>query len=298
MSRTWQWIAPVTAAAGALTTGLLMAALPAQASSTPQVTATVQPGYSVTIAATSPNFPGASHGKVDGYAAVVFGTKPSADHYNKNWHLATISGKVSGAHAGDVAILYAEPFGTSAFISTGQQATLASAGTDSYSFTVQPQRATRYRVEVTTDTTTFDAQSSAQTVYVVLLAVDTNVKTHCSGGHCKITAEFKLLVPAAAYRTESAKHWYFYFDLDTRLPKFPRFLHLDRSATAKKEHKLSAGEFEIAATVPFNSTLAHPQNFALWTYCLKDAESRDGIGLPGHHGCGAAEIRTTSAYVG
>jgi hypothetical protein len=297
MSKAWRRIAPITAAAGGLTTGLLMAAVPAQAGSAPDVTATVQPGYSVTIAATSPNFPGASHGKVDGYAAVVFGTRPSAYNLTKNWHVATISGKVSGAMAGDVATLFAEPFGTSVFTSTGKQVTLPSAGTDSYSFSVQPQRATHYRVEVTTDTTTFDTESAARTVYVVLEAVPGKVKTHCTSGHCKITSELKLLVPAAAYKTESVKHWYFYFGLDTP-PKFPKYLRLDRSASAKKAHKLSSGEFEVAATVPFNSTLAHPQDYALWTFCLKDAESRDGIGLPGHHGCGAAKVKTLAAYVG
>ena len=263
----------------------------------PDVSATVQPGYNVTIAATSPNFPGASHGKVDGYAVVVYGTRPSVYHWPRNWHMATISGKISGAMAGDVATLFAEPFGTSSFTSTGQQVTLPDAGTDSYSFRVQPQRATHYRVQVTTDTTTFDTRSAVQTVYVVLEAIPGRAKTHCSSGHCKITSELKLPVPAAAYKTESAKHWYFYFGLDLP-PAFPKYLRLDRSASAKKLHKLSSSEFEVAATVPFNSTLAHPQDYALWEYCLKDAESKDGIGLPGHHGCGAAKITTVAPYVG
>jgi hypothetical protein len=176
-------------------------ALPAQARSTPDVTATVQPGYSVTIAATSPIFPGASHDKADGFAAVVFGTRPSAYHWTKNWYAATISGKVSGAHAGGIATLYAEPFGTSFFTSTGKQVTLASAGTDNYSFTVQPQLATNYRIEVTsTDPTTFDTESASRTVYVVLEPVPAKVKTRCSSGHCKITSELKVLVPAAAYK--------------------------------------------------------------------------------------------------
>jgi hypothetical protein len=298
MSTTWRRIAPVTAAAGALTAGLLMAALPAQAKSTPDVTATVQPGYSATIAATSPNFPDASRGKVDGYAVVVFGTRPSAYHWTRNWHAAKISGQVSGAHAGDVVTLYAEPFGTSFFTSTGKQVTLASTGTESYSFSVQPQRETRYEVQVTsTNPNTFDTESAAQTVYVILEGVPGKVKTRCSSDHCKITAELKVLVPAAAYKTESAKHFYFYFGLDIP-PRFPTFLRLDRSASAKKAHKLSAREFEVAATVRFSSTLAHPQDYEVWTFCLKDAESKDGIGLPGHHGCGAARVKTLALYLG
>jgi hypothetical protein len=32
--------------------------------------------------------------------------------------------------------------------------------------------------------------------------------------------------------------------------------------------------------------------------CLQDSESRDGVGLPGRHGCGAKSLPAAARYVG
>jgi len=284
MSKIWRWVAPISIA-GTIMAGTM---LPAQAAPS---------AYAVTLAATSPNYPGASHGKVDGFALVVFGTRPSVYHWPKNWSIATIAGTVTGAAAGDVATLFARPFGAKSYASTGMTRTLASTGTDKYSFTVKPRLATSYRVEVQTGTTT-DATSPAQTVYVTLAPIPSRVRTHCASGRCKITALLKVLVPASAYRTESRKHWYFYFNLDTRLPRLPKYLSLDRSASASHLRRLNSGEFEITATIPFSTHVSNPARFAIWTGCTKDAVTKDGIGLPGRHGCGASRVRFNSPYIG
>ncbi len=284
MSKISRWLAPA-ALVCAVAAG---AAMPAQAASQ---------SYTVTATATSPNYPGASHSKVDGYALVVYRTKPSIYHWNKNWSAATVSGSVSGATAGDVATLFAEQFGAKSFTSTGHAVTLASTGTDKYSFTVTPSLETHYEVKVTTGST-LDATSNVQTVYVSLAVDPTSVKTKCSGGHCKITGLFKDLVPPSAYNTESAKHWYFYFDLDTSLPKFPKYLSRDRSASASKARKVNSGEFEVNITVPFSSHLANAARYTIFTWCTKDDVTKDGIGLPGSHGCGASKVLTAAPYLG
>lgn len=282
MPRIWRWVTPISVA-GLLTAGV---ALPAQAAPS---------AYNVTISATSPNYPGASHGKVDGDALVVYGTKPSVYHWKKNWSIATISGTVSGATAGDVATLFAAPFGADSFTSTGQTSTLAATGSDNYSFTVKPALATRYEVQVATGAT-LDSTSAAQTVYSSLAPIPYKLKTRCSGGHCKITGKLRVLVPSGALTTESHKRWFFYFEVV--YPKFSKYFPLDRAASASKATKLNPGEFQISITIPFSSHLRNPAPYAVFTQCTKDEVTKDGIGLPGHHGCGAAKINIYAPYLG
>jgi hypothetical protein len=35
-----------------------------------------------------------------------------------------------------------------------------------------------------------------------------------------------------------------------------------------------------------------------WLACVKDTESKDGLGLPGQHGCGARKVSATVDYLG
>jgi hypothetical protein len=35
-----------------------------------------------------------------------------------------------------------------------------------------------------------------------------------------------------------------------------------------------------------------------WDAFLKDTLSKDGLGVPGHHGCGSSRIRPTVKYLG
>jgi hypothetical protein len=126
MSKIWRWIAPV-AAAGTVAAGAVLAGtgMPAQAAS--------QAGYHVTIGARGTAF-GSVKGKVAGRALVAY---KAAGHDR-----GTVSGAVTGNQAGDVVSLVAEPFRATAFKPTGQQVTLTTAGTGSYSFAVQPALAT------------------------------------------------------------------------------------------------------------------------------------------------------------
>jgi hypothetical protein len=33
-------------------------------------------------------------------------------------------------------------------------------------------------------------------------------------------------------------------------------------------------------------------------FCAEETVTRDGLGLPGHHGCGAKKARSNAAYLG
>jgi hypothetical protein len=283
MSRFWRRAAPLVAVAGLIAAG----AVPAEAASTTSP-------YGVTISATSPNYPfGTAHGKVDGYALVLYGDT------SKNADSATISGAVSGAVAGDVATLLAEPFGKKSFTATSTTLTLNPAGTSPtpYSFAVQPTLATAYEVQITTGATV-DATSVAQTVYVTESIGGSRFLTKCKRGTCKSIWNYAEELPAVAYRTEAAKRKYLYFDVDTKLPKFPRFMSLARSAKFSRAHRLAAHEFYFTVTFSYKTRLKHPNRDDIYTICTKDTESKDGLGLPGHHGCGAPRVKTTAPYVG
>jgi hypothetical protein len=278
MSRVWRWVVPLTAAAGLLSA---TAAIPAEAATS---------SYSVTISATSPNYPDATNGLVDGFALVVY--KATAH----NWDQGTVSGTVTGYASGDVVTLLAEPFKAKSFTSTGSTVTLTSSG--SYSFTVQPSLATKYEVQVSTGTTV-DVTSGAATVYV------TNDysfgKSHKScdlaANKCTFTYKVSLFVPASALKVESHKPLYLYIAQWYSATGSPTWYYLDKNATASKATRVNAGEYRIALTFYIK---LKPRKVNYWstTFCAKDTESKDGLGLPGHHGCGNKRLNADTIYVG
>jgi hypothetical protein len=107
------------------------------------------------------------------------------------------------------------------------------------------------------------------------------------------------VVPPRTYRKEAAKRWYIYFGLASKSRAAPpAVLPLDGRAQVGKARRLTKTAFTVPVKIPFESTLAHPGRRALWVACTKDTVAQDGLGLPGHHGCGAAKIRSHAAYVG
>jgi hypothetical protein len=280
MSKFWRWVTPL-AAIGALTTGALMTAgaAPAEAAS--------QSGYSVTIGATG-SAVGAVHGKIDGYALVEYKT---AGHDN-----GTVSGSVSGALSGDTVTLLAKPFKAHSFKATRQTSTVSAAGTATYSFSVTPSLATSYEVQVSTGTTV-DKTSASVTVYVTPGGHAGKAHIKCSSASsCTEKYSSDTLLPASAYRTEAAKHVYFYLATFASLRHLPKWLYLSTASSASKPKRINAGEFEV--TLTWRISLAHGQKYWIPVACTKDTETKDGLGLPGHHGCGAKKVSATAAYIG
>jgi hypothetical protein len=275
MSRFWRLAAPVAVAGGLIAAGVAPAA---QASP-----ATV----GVTISATSPHYPGNVHGKVDGFALTIY--KTSFRHYNT----ALISGTVTGALAKDTATLLAEPFGAKTFKPAAPPVTLSGAPSEPVSFNVVPSLATKYEVKVTTGTT-IDATSLAQTVYVTEGLNATHSRKKCTRTVCTFTYRLFELMPRSAYNTEVKKHVYLYERVG--YPKLPTFFSLSTSAKASKALKINAGEFERVLTF----FIKLRRGGANWetSSCTKDTESRDGLGLPGHHGCGASRFSAKTVYLG
>jgi hypothetical protein len=59
---------------------------------------------------------------------------------------------------------------------------------------------------------------------------------------------------------------------------------------------ISASEYE--ETLKYSFTIgSHGYNWS-WNSCWKDTVSKDGLGLPGHHSCGASRVLRTARYLG
>jgi len=276
MSKFWRWITPV-AVAGGLAAGV--AATPVASAST---TAT-----SITINATSPNYPGLrpkDHGLVDGHAIVVYQTK-KADR-------ATISGKVTTTATNDTAQLLAKPFGAKAYSALGTPVALTPLdGVASYSFSVMPSLATEYKVQLAgTDSTA----SGVVTVYVTTGGRAGKPHTTCTRTTCTFSLRIYTRLPASAYQAEVAKHPYLYQAVG--YPRLPKDYTLSKTAKASKPTKVNSGEYW--QTLTFYIPLRHGSAFWDTQACVRDTESKDGLGLPGHHGCGAKHVSRSAIYLG
>jgi hypothetical protein len=283
MSKLARWIAPA-ALAGGLVSGLF--AVPAAQASSAAAT--------ITIKATSPNFPGLTHkdhGLVDGHALVIYKIAGR--------DTATISGNVTETTgATDTAALMAKPFGKTSYTAVGSPVSLTPGtnGVAPYSFLVTPSLATNYKVVVSgTDSVT----SSPVTVYVTLGNVPTSNKVSCTRARCVDTVKVSTTVPASALKTEMRKHIYLYLaigHLRGTKPILPKDYTLSTASSASRPTRKTPSRFVV--TLKF--IVPHPNARTVWAAnaCAKDAVSKDGIGLPGHHACGNTRVPRNILYLG
>jgi hypothetical protein len=278
MSRIWRWIAPGAVAAG------LVAGVPAIQAATASTAAS----SIVTINATSPHYPGLrakDHGLVDGYAIVIYRLT------TKSANTGVVSGKVTTTATNDTATLLAEPFGAKTFSAVGTPVSLTPTnGVARYSFNVTPSVATQYEVQVA------GTDSRAVTIYVGASSFNSVPSQRCTRTRCRYSFRFYTYVPTAqAYKTESGKHWYLYQDVYYG-KRAPKDYTLSTTARASKVKKVNGREF--AQTFTYYIPLRN--GAAKWYVqaCAKDTESKDGLGLPGHHDCGAKHVSLRAIYLG
>ena len=214
---------------------------------------------------------------------------------------ARIHGTISGAAAGEVARLYAQPFPYNKAAKAVATVTL-NASKASYSFTVSPSLATRYWVKLFKSKTATApvASSSQQNVYVTLANIPTTGLKACARPTCTELITLKTMVPASALSTEMAKKVYAYSGLNlskSGTPKPPATLTLNgQNARVGKTVRLSATQYRV--TIKFTFTVGHDGYAFIWSECSKDAVTTDGIGLPGTHSCGASLVSASTLYLG
>jgi hypothetical protein len=230
--------------------------------------------------------------KVSGHTLIVFRGKGTGS--------ATVSGKITGAAAGDQATLRAKSFGQTKYHQVGKPHTLKS-GSAGYSFRVSPTVATAYQVTVTAPgSPTWLGHSRVGYVYVEGLGRVTGKQACTTRPVCRIKLRLFVTIPPATYRRESAKHWFLYSRLRlaaSHKPPAPKFLRLDHSATASKAQRRHS--FQFAVTLRFRFRIGKHDAYR-WrvNFCTRDSEKADGLGLPGHHGCGDKVIKASRFYLG
>jgi Protein kinase domain len=214
---------------------------------------------------------------------------------------AQVLGQVKDAARGEVAGLYAQPFPYTSPPARVGSVLLNPRKSAPYAFTVTPARATRYTVRVFPDSTakTSVAHSPAVTVYVSTWVESNNSRT-CQRPVCHESLHLTVLVPKAALDTEMAKQRYPYFALalaPVKEPASPKWLLLDKGAGRVIDtHRISATEFGLTITFSFRiGNHAYSWN---WNACSQDTEAENGMGLPGHHGCGSSRFLASAEYAG
>jgi hypothetical protein len=279
MRRAWRRVTLVATLTGsAAIAAQLAAVVPAQAA-TP----------TITVTATS-RIPA-----VTGDVFVIF--------KNRTYGSARIHGTITGGTAGEVATLYAQRFPYSTAAKPVRSITLSATGpTAGYSFTVAPTLATRYQVKVFArkGATTALAISARQNLYVVADGYFTGGK-NCGRPVCRMTLHIYTIVPRSTLAVEMSKHLYPYVGLNLTTangtPPPPKWLYLNAGhARVTAARRISATEFEM--TLTFSATVGNDGYYLQWNWCVKDTQHKDGLGLPGTHGCGVSRIRPNVSYLG
>jgi serine/threonine-protein kinase len=216
---------------------------------------------------------------------------------------AEVSGEISAAANGEIATLYAQPFPFKNAPTAVRSAIVrrAAAGVGRYAFAVTPTLATRYRVELFRSGTSPApfAISDVKTIYVAIHETLPNGE-QCSGSVCDDSVSANFVAPPSALSTEMSKTVYVYSALNlakTKHAPVPQWLSLwANHGTAAGTQPVPPQEFLVTATFSFTPGSDH-YDFA-WNICTKDTVAEDGIGLPGHHGCGDKRIPYSTSYLG
>jgi serine/threonine protein kinase len=216
---------------------------------------------------------------------------------------ATLSGTVKNVTSGEVARVAAQqfPFRRPPVLVGGSAILRPARGAARYTFRVTPALATRYLIEVFANSTATSpvATSPDRTVYVTLSATYGNGQA-CGRPLCHESFPIRVFAPAATLRTEIAKHWYAYFAINlapVKEPGRPSVLLLGAGdAHVSAAQRVSATEFKL--TITYSFTIGNDAYNWNWSACRKDSETTDGMGLPGHHGCGDRSVSATASYLG
>jgi len=210
---------------------------------------------------------------------------------------ATISGQVTGAAGGQVAELLASQFPYKAGFKKAAAPLRLNGTTNSYTFRARPTLATRYKVELLAraGASTPLLTSPALTVYVASGGYFIK-ETTCHRPVCHLTARFRILVPPSTLTREHKKAWYPYFGL-LHVDRLPRTLYLRAGhGRAIVGPKIGADGFNLTLTFTFR--IGDGAYGWAFQFCERDTESADGLGLPGHHQCGAKSISRSVPYLG
>ena len=227
---------------------------------------------------------------------------------------ATVSGNLSRTRAGEVAKLVAVPFPfkTSQAVFAGSRR--ISASSQRVTFSVTPSLETQYFIGVYASSSAAKplGLSAIKNVYVTTAFVvnfgyaqsgcTTFGCSHgpqCSRPECYVNYLVRVYVPASAIRLESGKHLNLYFAINlspSGNPAAPKTLYLATRVRVTQTKIIGPDEYE--QTMPIQFRVGNKNYNFKYAFCTRDTLSVDGIGLPGHHGCGDATVQLSQSYLG
>jgi hypothetical protein len=219
-----------------------------------------------------------------------------------------IDGKVQGGASGEVARLYAQRFPY-----TSPPAPVASfplnpvGGMAEYSFTLPLTLATRYQVKVMQNAAAVAplASSAVKTAYII-----DNYRYYYSDGHqafsspsctglpvvCTDTIAITVYAPPSALQTEMSEPKYLYLGYAGTQPGAgnPMSLRLDPAAVISAPVRVADNAYQVTVSYTVNVKADGPNVYP--GFCAKQAEGRDGVGLPVPSACGAARLSGADTY--
>ena len=216
---------------------------------------------------------------------------------------AELSGDIKHVTKGEVAQLYAQQFPYNhAPVPVGSVLLHPAGKTASYTFQVTPVLATRYKVEVfgSSTATTPVASSATRTIYVDIESTPHGNPATCARPVCHESFRYRVPVPSPALGAVMSETVYAYFKLNLsagKVPAAPTVLQLSAGdPQVSVPQRVSADEYEFTITYVFQ--VGNDAYNWSSTWCTKDIEATDGIGLPGHHGCGDPTVPAAANYLG
>jgi hypothetical protein len=204
---------------------------------------------------------------------------------------ATVSGRLSTGAAGVGVTLETSRFPFASGFS--QAASGQTKANGDYALRFAPTLATRARVRAASQP---PAQSKVVNAYVIAGYSHVSCKittssgdTSCSApkgsGQMSIHLRYRRIWPASAYDSEAAKPVYVYFGKRNGPAAHPDSVTLRKTVS---QTKLGNNRTYVSASHTFTAPTTK------WSYqiatCIRFTESADGVGLPGHHGCGDQQV--------
>lgn len=201
--------------------------------------------------------------------AVSISARPGLIVYT---HEAALTGRLADHRAGVTVHLEARSFGKPSF----QNLTTARTGASGvYRFVVAPALATAYRAVARS------GKSAATTVYVSgrVLSSSCNLCVPSPpAGHQTLRVSLRYQVPGPAYQHELEKPLYFYYATSSHGPV--------TDVRLVKTFKQTAARGGVIVASARYRVVMGPGIAFHYVICIRDSETVDGLGLPGHHFCG------------
>jgi hypothetical protein len=217
---------------------------------------------------------------------------------------AEIKGSVAGGKAGEIVRLYAQRFPFTSAPALADWVTLNPAANGTcYAFTVTPTIATRYQVKLFANASASVPLASSVISTIYVLGYSRIVRnTGCVGVPvCHATVVSAVEDSPAGIKAALNDPWYAYLGITVgpagSSVADPTSMQLGLGdAAITNVHRTGADSLSVTLTFSYN--VGNDAYSLQYAECVKGIEAKDGLGLPGAHGCGDERVPVTTDYLG